>query len=43
MDMEDAYTYEIDSFIKTKEIKDQATHKWGILSIEEFNLNPQVG
>ena len=29
MDMEDANTYEIDSLIKTKEIKDQAPHSWG--------------
>jgi len=30
MDMEDANTYEIDSLIKTKEIKDLTPHSWGV-------------
>jgi len=33
MDMEDANTYEIDSLIKTKEIKDQAPHSWFFLFV----------
>ena len=33
MDMEDANKYEIDSLIKTKEIKDYTLHSWGFLFV----------
>ena len=33
MDMEDANKYGIDSFIKTKEIKDYTLHSWGFLFV----------